>query len=207
MKKKRQARTPRVARLDDERSALVAQWSGLIAWAVSRYPKAREKMGDLAESIAGEALVDAARMYDPAIGKFSTFASKIMWSALQRETDRDGVVRRKSGCRYGHPPIRIIPIEHQAGRDDRVFQIAAPEEVIAVEADELEFLRESVSQLEPRQALVIQLRFFKGEPLSQVAQKIGVSKEMVPEEVRPNGTRSRFRGTGQGHASGPEAIR
>lgn len=207
MKRKRHTRTPRLARLDEERSALVAQWSGLIAWAVNRYPKAKEKMGDLAESIAGEALVDAARMYDPAIGKFSTFASKIMWSALQRETERDGVIRRKSGARYGHPPIRIIPIQHQADRYDLAFQLAAPEEVIAVEADEMEFLRESVSHLTPRQALVIRLRFFEGQSLTQVAAVIGLSKEMVrqiqlkaikklkelmvpEEEVRANGTRS-----------------
>lgn len=172
-------RTPRTEVLDAERSALVAQWWGLVAWSLKRHPWAGEAMGDVAEGVATDALVDAARMFDPARGKFSTFAVKVIWSALRREAERDGVVRRLSGGRDGAPPVVTVSLSGRSGRDDREFQFAAPDAASAVEPDEVDRVRRAIRRLTPRQAKVIRMRFYAGMTLAEVAGDLGVSAEAV----------------------------
>lgn len=173
-------KTPRLERLDDERSAMVAKWSGLIVWSMRRWPWAKEKLGDLAESIAADALVDAALMYDPERGAFSSFAIKIIWSYLQNEADRDGVVRRKSGGRYGCEPLEFVSLSKRSAKLDMVFQLAAPApDKDAIDSDDVAALKRAIKRLDPMQRRVIRLRYFKHKSLRWIAKVVGLTAERV----------------------------
>jgi len=165
--------------LTESQRELVVQWSGLVPWAMQRYPHATRHLGpDWAEGVAVDALVRAAQRFDPARGvRFNTYASRAILSSLTRAVHRDGVVVRKSGGEYGHPPIRCGGTDALAltpdGRDPVGSELEALDEAAARKAT----LRRALRRLPPVWRKVVRLRVMGGLTLKATAALIGRTRE------------------------------
>jgi RNA polymerase sigma factor (sigma-70 family) len=162
--------------LTPEQQQMVSENYGLVGWAVKHFWCYSQRLGvNEATSVCHDALIHAVVLYDPTRSKFSTYASTVLWSWLKRESERAGVVRRKSGGSHGHPPIKIVSLDDVdqslAAGDLGLEQMAKTEELEAV--DNL------IKHLSDRQKKVVKMLFADGLSSAEVGRALSISRERV----------------------------
>lgn len=161
--------------LTEEQLALVRQWSGLPFWAVRRWPGLAKAIGrDDAAGIAFLALCRAAESYKPGLGTFRGHARAWIYYDLLDEASRGGIVRRKSGGKYGRPPLVThtgCDFGRLAGREDGQRQAEATGTAIDVRA--------AVDALPARLRRVVEEVFYAGRTAADYAREIGLTRSRV----------------------------
>lgn len=160
---------PVARRLTDAQRDRVEANYYLVPWGISRIRRARPGITtDEARSLAGEALIHAVILHDPAKGKLSTYFCWRLRAALR---DRDHF-RRPKGYRHGRPGApefrRLVAADRDriSRRVDRDPDLA--EEMAAVLAELTEAERE-----------LLRLRVVEGRHLDALGVSLGVSRFTV----------------------------
>lgn len=123
-------------------------------------------------SICLMGLVRAARLFNPNRARFSTFAYKCMRSAICAD------IKAQT---YDNRIINKLATPFATNRFGRLIEPADPKsDSDAAESNEAAFsLRLAMERLEDRDAMVLRWRFFDGLTLSQVGEKLGITRERV----------------------------
>ena len=160
----------------NERNELVTKHMGLATHFASRFQASRMEYDDLVQE-AYLGIIDAADRFDPARGKFSTYAR---WHIMKRIMDaihnRNEIVRTPR-----RRPTHICGSLKEGGV--YLMEDDAPEPLAVMEQDELVGgVNDCIKQLPNREAIVIRLRHGINTPkltLREVGDIFGVSPERV----------------------------
>ena len=163
------------SRLTEGQRQLCEQWSGLIAFVVNKYRTFWSRLEhDEAMSLAANALVRAASLFDPNFGvKFNTYAVRCILNSLRRENRLSGVVRSPSS---GPNAGKLITCETLKDVD-MASRIEKHEDGI-IKDEIAEAVQIAIQNLRPKLQQVIILRM-AGETLNEIARKMNLSKERV----------------------------
>lgn len=140
---------------------------GLIWFAAGRFahrfPECSRLLGEDAISIAGLALMRAAKGFDPKRGvQFSTYVCKAVWVAL--------------GCALSAAQHRAA-LERQTDWPDS--EPLAPEPREGAQPEHLEALHQAIQRLPRRYRTMFVARFIEERQLDEIGLEHGVSKERV----------------------------
>jgi RNA polymerase sigma factor (sigma-70 family) len=159
-------------RLTDEQRDLVAKNLGIAGKVATRLRKPSDE-NDLDEilSIGFEALCRAAIHFDPKVAKFSTYGWWSVQGNIKRHR-RDEVTGNRSILANA---VQIDPDgdgQEVPGGEWLGHEDPEPD-------DSGELVREAIDRLPSRERLVIQARFYDGEMLHEIGQRLGVTTARV----------------------------
>ncbi|HTE21285.1 MAG TPA: sigma-70 family RNA polymerase sigma factor [Armatimonadota bacterium] len=174
-------------RTEAEVERLVRENHKLVQYQVSRYLKRCAVQGMERDDLVSWGLMglaQAARMWDPERGAFSTVACRAIEWMLRRGVGRE--------CRSSRAVI-LVSLDELLARDepgDRPERFLDRLEADQhVERDLLESATEAaiqsaVAALPPSERRLIQRHFFEGVPITRVAVELGVSRQSLGERQR-----------------------
>jgi RNA polymerase sigma factor FliA len=174
-------------RTEVEIERLVRENRRLVQYQVNRYLKRHAVRGMERDDLVSWGLlglVQAARMWDPERGAFSTVACRAIEWMLQRGAGRE--------CRAARA-VALISLdellsgEEPVGQHERFLDRLAADQ--HVERDHLEgatraAVRAAVAALPLCERRLIERHFFEGVPITQVAAELGVSRQCLAERQR-----------------------
>lgn len=166
---------------------LVHENEKLVQLQVNRYLKRHSVRGMEREDLVAwglMGLVQAARVWDPARGAFSTVACQAIDWMLMRGARREWQPQ-KAGVTVSLD--ELLSPEDADGQQERfVERLAAGEDVerdhLASEAQAA--VRSAVAALPPIERRLIERHFFEDVPIARVADELGVSRQSVGERQR-----------------------
>lgn len=159
-----------ITRLVEENIALAHFFARKWAWSVGE---------DDALSAALEALHKAAIEWDPARGKFGTFAALGIKFKLSAVRHRQKAVKR--GGRATHVHIDA-PLSEDGGTVHDI--LAAPAEDLEGQRDDRVRMLELVRKLDPRSSMIIVLRFGLDGSAPQTLEELGQRFKLTRERIR-----------------------
>lgn len=178
--------------LTDAQRALVAENLRLASWFVNRYwhlPGVRRLGREEAESVCHDALCDAALTWDPARGKFSTFAHLLMRQRLFVAAVEEVGPIKVSARALRAPSTVSLSTRIFAPGDRKCTEfghfLAAPAlEDSTQMREDLARLGAALNRLRPWQREYLERRYLKGERLRSIAASRGVSHQAIGQSLR-----------------------
>lgn len=206
--KKEQRRLPILSQREQEE--LINQWRYLPAFVVKRYFSRAAWMHQLdfedMLSIAEEAVVKAARLYNPTKSKFSTYASSVIIRDIRREAEKGGVIRIPAWLMNKKVVLKSerVDLKIKARRASRILSLdraiydeegheatmadVTPnydEEDPAIKAEREDTIRQAkrlVDKLPKRQRMIVLGCVMGNRPMSDVGKELGLCRERVRQE-------------------------
>lgn len=174
-------------RTEAEIEHLVRENGKLVQFEVNRYLKRNTIRGMERDDLVSwgmMGLVQAARMWDPGRGAFSTVACRAIEWMLRRGVGRE--------CRLERAVALLSLDEIMSGEDPDsrhgrfVDRLEADEQV---ERDHLQgatqaAVRSAVAELPPVERRLIERHFFEDVPIARVAAELGVSRQNLSQRQR-----------------------
>ena len=109
--------------------------------------------------------------FDPSKGAFGTWLYRVAWCRCVDLKRRDGATRR---------PRLNMTLEDVPEREDE-----HPEPVVELgEAEIGGFVREALDELEPEERALLDLRYYKGETIGEIAHHLSISLEQAKYRLR-----------------------
>lgn len=166
---------------------LVRENEKLVQYQVNRYLKRYAVRGMEREDLVSWGLlglVQAARVWDPARGAFSTVACRAIDWMLLRGAGREWKPEQAAAT---VSLDELLSAQEPAGQRDRLVDRLAADE--HVERDHMAretraAVRAAVEKLPPFERHVIERHFYEDVPITRVADELGVSRQRASERQR-----------------------